>query len=566
MDRGSAGDAALPPSGRSTSLPHAKANVTERVAPLAVVGLVAAAFRLIGIDYGGLGADEVFNLELAKASYAFIFFKSSLIEFHPPLFYAFAKLWADVFGDHVVVYRLMAAIPSIVAVFVVYAIAFNVVKGRPARLIAVVAALVFALAYEQIIMAQWARMYAPLTLMCALSLLCLTHIMRRFEDEQNADAGRRGASIWPYLGLAVSLVLTVWMHFVGLVYAACIGVSAAIWWIVAARGRLDVFWRLSVAGGLVAASALPVIWIYLTRTTAIAETHPNADLTYNSLFHLATAVSEAFGAELTTRPYRVELLLRALMFGAWPVLGVIGLFRAREYIRVSGVLAVGAASFGAVVILAAVAISSSAILQPRMLAPAQIGWAILCAFSILAFGRAVRWRLIMAAVMVCVMAIPAIGLALRLNPHGERIDWPQLAGAIASSSDTGGTVYADAFVMITLRHHVEQAAPGRFDFVSWPEELDLAAMAANARNTPTSVMAARGALTDAQLNELNQELNRGGVVWVWLPDYNPNAEIQARIDAVASVLERHGVREPTYTMSWTFRLYHAPVTPNALSE
>jgi 4-amino-4-deoxy-L-arabinose transferase-like glycosyltransferase len=190
--------------------------------------VLAAGLRFGTLDSQSFYNDELVTVWLLRKSFGDMLATIPDSESTPPLYYALAWIWAQVWGTGEVGLRSLSALCGFLTVPVAYAAGSQLVS----RKVGLIAALVVAINPLLVWYSQEARAYPLAILLCALSFWLFV----RFLDERG-----RGA----LAGWAVVSALAVATHY----FSALVVAPEVLWLVVACRGR-----RRAVA----AATVLPV--------------------------------------------------------------------------------------------------------------------------------------------------------------------------------------------------------------------------------------------------------------------------------------------------------------------
>ncbi|MFN2203828.1 MAG: glycosyltransferase family 39 protein [Caldilineaceae bacterium] len=168
---------------------------------LAVVVAIGAALRLWAIGAKSMWMDEAFSVWVAHLDLPELLHFVATVDHHPPFYYVLLHFWQTLFSDAPSAVRMLSALPSIVAVPILY-LAGRILVGRRA---AMVAALILAGSPIHVRYAQEARAYSLMTLFAACMLWCLAIYL---VDSQAGTWRRRFAMA----GVAASQAALMWTH------------------------------------------------------------------------------------------------------------------------------------------------------------------------------------------------------------------------------------------------------------------------------------------------------------------------------------------------------------------
>ena len=193
------------------------------IAGAAGVALLGIALRLWHSASTPLWLDEAYSAYAADHSFAFLWQVVPRYETHPPFYYSLLRCWTLLFGDGLIALRapgLIAGVatPPVVALAALQAgAAAGFGRVRRQRL----AFAAFALACLSIPLVEMAREVRPYPIMIltyALATMVLVRIARR----AGAGLPLMGRAYMAYL---VLLALILWLHNLGALYAAAMGLA-----------------------------------------------------------------------------------------------------------------------------------------------------------------------------------------------------------------------------------------------------------------------------------------------------------------------------------------------------
>jgi mannosyltransferase len=134
---------------------------------LALVGIsaLALALRLFRLDFQSFWSDEIGSLAMAGATLAESLERVGA-DVHPPLYFVLLHFWVALFGNSEFAVRVFSALPSALAVPVLFRLGRRLLGARAG----LVAAGICALSTFQIYYAQEARSYALASFLAILSM------------------------------------------------------------------------------------------------------------------------------------------------------------------------------------------------------------------------------------------------------------------------------------------------------------------------------------------------------------------------------------------------------------
>jgi 4-amino-4-deoxy-L-arabinose transferase-like glycosyltransferase len=213
-----------------------------------LIVLLAAAFRFWDLSSAPLWIDEAFTVLAARFPLSSILFNE--IDYHPPLVYALQHLWMKL-SSALSLTRVPAAMAGTLTVLIVIASTADLLSRRAALW----AGLLVAVSTGHIYFSQDARMYPFVVLGLALASWGLVGSI-------SPDKSRP----WTYVGLYVfGSTISIYSHFIGLVYLAAINVAGAGVLLVQGLGR-RYFARWLAMNVFVALLSIP--WLLQVFSTA----------------------------------------------------------------------------------------------------------------------------------------------------------------------------------------------------------------------------------------------------------------------------------------------------------
>ncbi len=162
---------------------------------LSLITLLALGLRLFGLDAQSLWYDEGFSVYLARMNSGEILARTAA-DIQPPLYYLLLHGWIQLFGDGERALRGLSLLFGVLAVPLMYAVAWSLFRSRLAGLLA---ALLVAASPLHIWYGQEARMYTLLTFLCLLSSYLLLLAIQSANQAQKR---------WQTLALWAAFTLT----------------------------------------------------------------------------------------------------------------------------------------------------------------------------------------------------------------------------------------------------------------------------------------------------------------------------------------------------------------------
>lgn len=229
----------------------------------ALAALIVAAgawLRIAGTLGEPLWLDEGYSAYAASRGFDFLWHVVPAYETHPPFYYSLLRVWTLPFGDSLGALRALG-IACGLATLPVMALAGREL-GRLAGLrapwlVALAALTLAAFANPLVEMAREVRPYPVLILVYASAIWALLRLGRIMATE--ARIARR-----PFAAYLLCLALILWLHNLGVFYAASLGLAFLL--LVVRRGLSRSDWTLIVLGhALVALVWLPALLILLDQ-------------------------------------------------------------------------------------------------------------------------------------------------------------------------------------------------------------------------------------------------------------------------------------------------------------
>lgn len=226
------------------------------------LALAGATLRLLYIGSTPMWLDEAYSAYAAGKGFAFLWQVVPRYETHPPFYYSLLRLWTLVFGDGLLAERALGLsagllVPVVTAWSAAAAAAWLGWDERRRRLSAFAAFAIACLAIPFIEMARDVRPYSVMILVHALATRALIGIARGREE------GRPLAGP-AYAAYLVCLELMLWLHNLGPLWGAALGLACLTAFLAGPIRRTD--WGWFVAGHMaVALFYFPALGILLDQ-------------------------------------------------------------------------------------------------------------------------------------------------------------------------------------------------------------------------------------------------------------------------------------------------------------
>ena len=176
---------------------------------LVLIVALALGLRLYRLDAQSLWYDEGFSVYLARMDLSAIT-NHTAADIQPPLYYYLLHGWIDLFGDSESALRGLSVFFGVLAVPLIYALAWQLFRDRWAGLLA---ALLLAVSPLHVWYSQEARMYTLLTFLCLLSSYLVVLIAARAKKVAASEAVNPWLSGALWAAYAVVTSLAVYSHY-----------------------------------------------------------------------------------------------------------------------------------------------------------------------------------------------------------------------------------------------------------------------------------------------------------------------------------------------------------------
>lgn len=420
----------------------------------------ALLIRLHGIDEASLWTDEGYSIWFARQPLGELWGEIARNEYNPILYYMILHLWMDVFGESATSLRALSAVINCLTIPFVYLATRWAIRSPQAPLVATLAAGLFALTFAELQYAQEARTYTLCVLAISIAIAASVRISAALLD--NASEGRTALPYWPFALLAIGAALSVWAHYTSLIFLAVLGVyHLGLLWL--CRDRLpDLLRRYGLSAALFAVLGGRALWLMLAYALPASD---DFWIGVPSPTDVIDAASIIFGGALAMDSWGLQVLARALLFGPWPLIGAYMLWSRGHRIERASLILLVATSVVAFVAYLLVTYMGKPVFLQRIVLPAQIGWIVLCAASLLAF-REVRFRRIAAGILVAAFGASTLSYIAAGSGASSKEPWKTVTRQIADQASPGETVYVTATGEILVGYYLDRFGRGDLDIVS----------------------------------------------------------------------------------------------------
>lgn len=190
---------------------------------LAVVIATALWFRANNLTANPFWLDEAYSAYAADKGFGFIFNVLPSYETHPPFYSAIVSTWTAVFGNSLIGFRSLGLFAGVALLPLCWFASGEIARGLKVdpRLCALAAMALLAVSSSLVYIAQLVRPYALMALAYLLGIWCVFGLARHYRE-----TGRLQTKFW--LGYLASLALSIWLHNLGALYAAALGLALLI--------------------------------------------------------------------------------------------------------------------------------------------------------------------------------------------------------------------------------------------------------------------------------------------------------------------------------------------------
>jgi mannosyltransferase len=408
---------------------------------LAVVLLLGAETRFVGLSDRSLVFDEAFSVSLRTASVAHLTTFIRFHDVHPPLHYLLLKGWTHVFGSGEIAVRSLSALFGLAMVPLLYVFARRLVD----RGVAVAAAAVLAGSAFAVHAAQEARMYSLFGL---LALASWFFLLRAIEERR----------AWYWAGYVLTSALALYTHYFGFLVlgSQALYICPRLW-----SDRRTVF-AAALAQGAVILLFLPWVPAFLTQLLSgkgWPTYRPPAGIgAVVDLLGLFGFGGELFGTAGYFHGSALPVWMTVMLLLPFLVLAGMGTYALRGD---RGWLLL--CYWGAPIAAAVVVSQRASIFYPRFFSFLAPGWALLMAAGIDVAARSLprfhRWRELgrpVAVIGLVVVAVAANGPVINgySSEGANAYDWRAAAELVsATAGPTDYLVFVPGFAEAPFEYY-----------------------------------------------------------------------------------------------------------------
>jgi len=360
---------------------------------LAVIGM---ALRLWHIAAAPMWLDEAYSAYAAGKGFAFLWQVVPRYETHPPFYYSLLRLWSLAFGDTLAAERAFGAVAGLLTPLVIAWTAAAIATwqgwdGRRRHLTMFAAFALACLSIPLVEMTREVRPYPLMILVYAVAVRALIGIARRREAGKPIPSGAFAA----YL---VCLELMLWLHNLGPLWAAALGLAALVALTIRRPERTD--WGWFVAGhAAVAIFYLPALGILMDQAPTWVRSTWLRFSTQSLIDHLPV---------LYAVPGWQGLAALALVMLA--VAALVRVARGRRLLAMLTILAIVPTALSI-----ALSITVAPVFITRTLTPVAVPWLILLAIGATSQRGRTAW-IGVAAILILAANMLAVGVQARRGP------------------------------------------------------------------------------------------------------------------------------------------------------
>jgi mannosyltransferase len=222
---------------------------------LLALGIIALGigFRIWHLSANPLWLDEGYSAYAAAKGFDFLWHVVPLYETHPPFYYSLLRIWTLCFGDSVLALRSLGLLGGILTIGVCALAARELGKllkldQADHGMLILFATMLMALATLPIEMSRAVRPYALIILVYTSLIALVLRLARRTDSGQSLGSGA-------FVLYLVFLTLLLWLHNMGILYAAAVGMAFLTLCLRPSLSKRD--WYALVAGHL----AVFLLWL-----------------------------------------------------------------------------------------------------------------------------------------------------------------------------------------------------------------------------------------------------------------------------------------------------------------
>lgn len=343
--------------------------------------LLFAIIRIGLLEYSEIWLDEAMTWHYASQPWGSLSAYIGTNDVHPPLYFLMVKAFT-VFGDAPWALRLCGLVAELLALPLIYWIAWTLAPEREKRAVALSAFVLAGLSANMIFMGITARSYAPLYLFFTICFASLTWIISNRDASGKSifsAGGKPARQAFVILGLGMAAMP--WLHNLGLIYSASVGLVAALIWAFALNGSRAAFANFATSAFIAGLLYLPHVGVLLQQMEPV-----NSDywIQKPTIARLIAQVLEIFGHAWSLS---FDTLIVAALAALVCIIGGLGLAKLAfernwsVFLLISGLLAVIYVAFFLVTFLI------KPVMLNRAMTPILAPWIVLLALTLGSINR-----------------------------------------------------------------------------------------------------------------------------------------------------------------------------------
>ncbi|WP_425082408.1 glycosyltransferase family 39 protein [Ruegeria arenilitoris] len=411
---------------------------------LICIFLSAAVFRLLRIEAKEVWLDEVMTWHYAKQPWSEVVRFVSENDVHPPLHFLFTKIFL-VFGDGAFALRIGTVLLELMALPLIYWAAFSLAPKERKHMAGLVAMVLAASSGAMIVTGLLARSYAGLYLSFTVCFACLSWLATHKEAASISIFNAQGARArLCYGGMALGLAGMAWLHNLGLLYCAAVGLIAIAIWLFILDRNAAAFTNFLVAAGIALLLYLPQLATLLTQLNSVSSEYwvPQPRLS-----GLIRSVLQVFGQSPALDKTSIVEIGLATFICFVGLFATLSLFRQRNWTALFLTIGLLAAVYGLFLL---VTYGVKPVLLNRAVFPMLAPWFVLLALGVVALPKlGQRW--VLATGLTSILLFAAAQVTDNFHWRGRML---QRVVQDAQSTPTLITVPNSASIM--LNYHAQQ--------------------------------------------------------------------------------------------------------------
>lgn len=350
--------------------------ILRRPAPAALLVLLAAALllRLFHLGDWPLWLDESWSRWMAEQPWPSLRDSAARYDTHPPVYYSLLKIWLGIAPPTPFAMRLLSALAGVALVPLAWLCAREIGALRRGPWPALIAAALVTASPALIAASRQARPYSFFALAFAVALWAALRLAR-------GDGGRHRSRLAPWLVYLIALEGVLWLHSLGILFAASLGGGLFLALAQARRLRREITPFFAIH--------LVALLAWLPALLVLLEHRRNWSVSW--LRFSWDQVAPGLASGLATKGWWALPLFGLAAIGLWAML------RARP--RRPAMLLLAATALGPAALSILLSVFSSPVFLPRTLVPSALPLLLLVAAGAVALpSRAARLAFALVAI------------------------------------------------------------------------------------------------------------------------------------------------------------------------